>query len=152
MGKPRAFLKSIPFPRSHLTVCRMQHVLWVMLGGALGSASRYGISLWLAHHPQTGFPWSTLLVNAVGSLMIGLAFEALGPDGRWPASLEIRNFLMVGLLGGFTTYSSFSLQTLVLIQNEIWSKAAWNIISTFAVCLLGCWVGLKIGKTFLTAA
>lgn len=120
--------------------------LWVMIGGALGAGLRFGASGWAAHAFGETFPWGTLIVNAIGSLLIGLVFVATGPDGRLLAGPEIRQFVMTGIFGGFTTYSSFSLQTLNLAQDGEWFRASANIVLTLILCLAGCWLGMVLGQ------
>ncbi len=107
-----------------------------MLGGALGSALRYGLSLWIMERVPTAFPWGTFAVNVIGSFVIGLVI-ALGTHSESIfASPMVRNFLVVGVLGGFTTFSSFSLQTCLLLQDGRWSMAVMNIVASLTVCLL----------------
>jgi fluoride exporter len=91
--------------------------LWVALGGALGSVSRYWLSGVVAARWGETFPWGTLVVNVTGSVLIGF-LSALGlPEGRWLAPPGVRLFFMVGVCGGYTTFSSFSLQTLNLLRD-----------------------------------
>lgn len=118
---------------------------WVALGSALGGMARYWLVL--ATFPLFGpvFPWATILINILGSFVIGL-FGALTVDGgRLAVPGEIRAFVMVGLCGGFTTFSSFSLQTLDLIQEGRLGAALANIGVSVALCLaavaLGYWLG-----------
>jgi CrcB protein len=116
-------------------------VLWVALGSAVGGAGRYGVSSLMARQVGEGFPWGTLTVNIVGSLLITFIATLTGPDGRLMANPAVRQFLLVGVLGGFTTFSSFSIQTLVLAQDGEWGKAAGNVLASVALCLLGAWIG-----------
>jgi len=115
--------------------------LWVALGGALGSMARFGCSGFVATHIGETFPWGTLLVNASGSLIIGFFATLTGPDGRWLASSGTREFVMIGLCGGYTTFSSFSLQTLSLVQEGQWFRAGANVLASVAVCLVAVWLG-----------
>jgi CrcB protein len=115
--------------------------LWVALGGALGSVARFGCSGFVATHIGETFPWGTLLVNASGSLIIGFFATLTGPDGRWLASSGTREFVMIGLCGGYTTFSSFSLQTLSLVQEGQWFRAGANVLASVAVCLVAVWLG-----------
>lgn len=115
--------------------------LWVALGGALGSVARFGCSGFVATHVGETFPWGTLLVNASGSLLIGFFATLTGPDGRWLASSGTREFVMIGLCGGYTTFSSFSLQTLSLVQEGQWFRAGANVLASVAVCLVAVWLG-----------
>ena len=88
--------------------------LWVMLGSAVGGGARYWSSGFSARHFGETFPWGTIIVNVAGSFIIGFFATLTGPDGRVMASTETRQFVMVGICGGYTTFSSFSLQTLNL--------------------------------------
>jgi fluoride exporter len=87
------------------------------------------------------FPWGTLLVNITGSLIIGFFATLTGPDGRIFASSTVRQFVMIGLCGGYTTFSSFSLQTLNLANDGEWLQAGGNIIGSVVLCLLAVWLG-----------
>lgn len=120
-------------------------VIWVALGSALGGAGRYWISGLLARSIGETFPWGTLAVNVAGSFIIGLFAVMTGPDGRLIVSSTARQFVMLGMLGGFTTFSSFSLQTLSLLQDGEWLPAALNIFGTLALCLAGVYLGATMG-------
>ena len=87
------------------------------------------------------FPWGTLLVNITGSLIIAFFATLTGPDGRIFASSTVRQFVMIGLCGGYTTFSSFSLQTLNLANDGEWLQAGGNIIGSVVLCLLAVWLG-----------
>jgi CrcB protein len=89
-------------------------VLWIFVGGGLGSLARWGASGFVANKLGQTFPWGTLVVNVTGSFIIGLFATATGPDGRWMAPASFRQFFMLGICGGYTAFSSFSLQTLSL--------------------------------------
>ena len=123
----------------------MSTVLWVALGSALGGVARYGCSGLVARFMGETFPWGTLLVNVLGSLAIGLVATLSAPEGRWLLSVEARQFLMVGVFGGFTTFSSFSLQTLNLVQNGEWAASAAYVTGSVLLCLLGVWGGHALG-------
>jgi CrcB protein len=115
--------------------------LWIALGSALGGVLRYWCSGLVARAFGETFPWGTIVVNVVGSLLIGLFATLSGPDGRLLVGTMMRQFVMLGLFGGFTTFSSFSLQTLTLAQNGEWAQAATNIVGSVLLCLLGVWLG-----------
>jgi len=114
---------------------------WIALGSALGGVARYWCSGVAARLFGETFPWGTLFVNVTGSFIIGLFATLTGPDGRLFAGSTARQFVMLGLLGGFTTFSSFSLQTLNLAQDSEWLQAGGNIIGSVVLCLLAVWLG-----------
>lgn len=119
----------------------MNAYLWIALGSALGGMARHGCTVWMAARTGSAFPWGTVTVNIVGSLLIG-AVAALGePQGRFGVGPATQQFLMVGVLGGYTTFSSFSLQTLALMRSGEWGAAGLNVFLSVALCLLGVWLG-----------
>jgi len=115
--------------------------LWIALGSALGGVLRYWCSGLIARWFGETFPWGTIVVNVAGSLLIGLIATLSGPDGRLLVGTTLRQFMMLGLLGGFTTFSSFSLQTLALAQSGEWVQAATNVVGSVLLCLMGVWLG-----------
>lgn len=117
------------------------NALAVMIGGAVGSLLRYAISLWIANRWGGTFPWGTLLVNVTGSFGIGLFAGLTSLDGMLLVSPAARIFVTIGIFGGFTTFSSFSLQTLNLVQDGEWLAAGGNIAFSVVLCLLAVWVG-----------
>ena len=120
----------------------MWNAFWVFVGGGLGSLARYGIS-GLAAHQTWGerFPWGTLIVNVSGSLAIGFFATLTGPEGRWLAPSSLRTFFMIGVCGGYTTFSSFSVQTLALAEEGEWFKAGANAVLSLVLCLVAVWLG-----------
>jgi fluoride exporter len=118
----------------------------VMIGGAIGSALRYAMSTWIAEVSHSTFPWGTLAVNVLGSLVIGLFTGLTGPDGPLLVSPVGRAFFTIGILGGFTTFSSFSLQTMLLLQDGQWISAAGNILSSVGLCLLAVGAGIALAN------
>jgi CrcB protein len=119
----------------------MKGWLAVAVGGAIGSVGRYWISGLAALAFGETFPWGTLIVNVVGSFVIGLFATLSGPDGRLLVEAQWRTFVMVGFCGGFTTFSSFSLQTLNLLRDGEHLHAAGNVLLSVALCMLGVWLG-----------
>jgi CrcB protein len=115
--------------------------LWIALGGALGSMARYGCSSLVARMVGETFPWGTLIINVVGSLVIGFFATLTGPDGRLLVAPDARQFVMVGICGGYTTFSSFSLQTLNLVRDGDMIGAGANIVASVIACLLAVWLG-----------
>lgn len=120
--------------------------LVVMTGGALGVGARMALSHWTADRFGDVFPWGTLIVNVLGCLIIGLFAGLTGPDAPWLVPPWVRQLVMIGLLGGFTTYSSFSLQTLLLLQNGQFLAGLANIFLTLVLCLGGTWIGLLLAQ------
>jgi CrcB protein len=114
---------------------------WIAVGSGLGGAARYWCSGLAARMIGETFPWGTLIVNVVGSFIIGLVFTLTGPDGRVFVSATARQFVLTGLCGGYTTFSSFSLQTLNLIENGQFLYAGANIVGSVVLCLLAVWLG-----------
>jgi fluoride exporter len=119
----------------------MAAYLWVAIGSALGGVARHWCSVVAAQLFGLTFPWGTLLVNVLGSFIIGIFFTLTGLDGRFDASADAKLFVMVGLCGGYTTFSAFSLQTLGLMQDEKWLLAAGNIVASVVLCLIAVWLG-----------
>jgi len=119
-------------------------VALVALGGALGSVARYGAGALAAHLLGTGFPWGTLLVNLSGSFLIGLIMP-LALTGT-AISLEMRIFLTTGIMGGFTTYSSFNHETLALLNARAYWLAGMNLAATVLGCLVAGALGLAAGR------
>jgi len=120
----------------------MLEYFYVSLGGALGTAGRYWLSTFIALRAGSTFPLGTLVINVSGSFIIGLFFALTQPDGRFPlVNPTFRQFFLIGICGGYTTFSSFSLQTLTLAQGGEWLRAGLNIIGSVVLCLLGVWLG-----------
>ncbi len=125
--------------------------LWVALGGALGSVSRYWLSDLVAARFGESFPWGTLVINVTGSFLIGIFAAFSDPDGRALISPGARQFLMIGICGGYTTFSSFSLQTLRLAQEDEWLYAGGNVILSVVLCLVAVWLGYWLGSILNSA-
>jgi CrcB protein len=122
--------------------------LWVAIGGALGSVARFGLNGLISARFGETFPWGTLTINVTGSFLIGVFAAFSDADGRVLASPGVRQFLMIGVCGGYTTFSSFSLQTLRLVQDREWLYAGGNILLSVALCLVAVWLGYALGATF----
>ena len=110
----------------------------VTVGSALGGLARY---LMANAIPSENFPWGTLMVNILGSFIIGFFAALTAVEGRYPASPELRVFVMAGLCGGFTTFSAFSLQTLDLLRAEEWLAGGGNVLGSVTLCLISVWLG-----------
>jgi CrcB protein len=119
---------------------------WVALGSALGGVGRYAASRAVALRFGETFPWGTVAVNVSGSFLIGFIAAISGPDSRLLVSPNARTFLMIGLCGGFTTFSSFSLQTLELIRNRDFAEAFGNILLSVAACMAAVAIGFIVGN------
>ena len=119
----------------------MWNYFWVAVGGAIGTVARYWFSGVIARQIGEAFPWGTLFINVSGSLVIGFFATFFGPDSRFLAPPAVRQFVMIGILGGYTTFSSFSLQTLNLAREGNWLGAGGNALASFALCLLAVWLG-----------
>jgi CrcB protein len=114
-------------------------------GGALGTMLRYWISGIVAQAYGERFPTGTLVINITGSFVIGLLASLTGPDGRWMVGPLPRQFFMIGICGGYTTFSSFSLQTLNLARDGEWGYALLYIALSVILCLIGVWLGFMAG-------
>lgn len=123
----------------------MQNILLVALGGALGSVARYLVNLWSTRLAGSGFPWGTLTVNLVGSLLIGLFAEMIAR--RFNASAEMRLFLITGILGGFTTFSAFSLDAVSLITRGDSGLGVIYIAASIGLSIAAVFAGLALGRT-----
>ena len=121
----------------------------VMLGGALGTGARFWASGLIAERAGEFFPLGTLIVNITGSFAIGFLAAFADPEGRFLLSPRFREFFLVGVCGGYTTFSSFSLQTLDLIRDGDWFKAGLNTLLSFACCLAAVWLGRILALTIL---
>jgi fluoride exporter len=124
--------------------------LWVALGGALGSIARYWMTNAVAALTGPRFPWGTIAINVIGSFIIGFVAFLTTPIGRVSISFDIRAFILVGICGGYTTFSAFSLQTLELMRNGHWLEAGGNILLSVVACVLAVWAGYVLGTLFGT--
>ena len=115
--------------------------LWIAIGSALGGMARYWCSGIAAASIGETFPWGTMIVNVIGSFIIGFFYTLTGPDGRLIVHPDTRQFVMVGVCGGYTTFSSFSLQTLNLVRDGEFLHAGANVILSVALCLIAVWLG-----------
>jgi CrcB protein len=119
----------------------MLNYILVFLGAGAGGVSRFWVSGVTANRYGSSFPWGTLLVNVSGSFIIGFFNTLTAPDGRWLVGPAARNCFMSGFCGGYTTFSSFSLQTLNLAQDEEWFYAGGNAVLNLVLCLAAVWLG-----------
>lgn len=126
----------------------MQLYLWIGLGSALGGMARFWCSGVMARLIGETFPWGTLFVNVAGSLLIGFFATITAPDGRLFVDATTRQFVMLGFLGGFTTFSSFSLQTLNLMNDGEWLYAGLYVGASVVLCLVAVWIGHLLAGHF----
>jgi len=122
----------------------MSQVLAIAAGGALGSVLRYGMSTWVYALTGRGFPYGTLVVNVLGCLAMGILFvlfiERMGTSAVWRAGL------LIGVLGGFTTFSTFSIETFNLIEQGDMAKAAGNMAASLVLCVSATWLGVVLAR------
>jgi CrcB protein len=115
--------------------------LWIAIGSALGGMARFWFGGLVDGRINANFPWGTVVVNITGSFVIGFLAMINGPDGRALLTTTAREFAMIGICGGYTTFSSFSLQTLYLARQGELFAAGWNIVLSVVCCLLAVWLG-----------
>ena len=127
----------------------MLSYVFVMLGGAIGTGARFWISGFIAERVGEFFPLGTLVVNISGSFVVGFFAGFTDPDGPVLVSPRFRQFFMIGVCGGYTTFSSFSLQTLDLARDGDWMKALLNAMLSLACCLAAVWLGRVLAVTLL---
>lgn len=122
----------------------MLNLIAIAAGGALGALLRHGLAYSAQHWLGKGFPYGTLAVNIIGSFLIGAVYAAL--IERAALSEAWRSFLIIGLLGAFTTFSTFSFETVSLIQSGALIKAALNLLLSVGLCVGLCWLGILSGR------
>src|SRR5579863_4810750 len=115
--------------------------LLIMTGSAIGGGLRYLFSGIVASQFGETFPWGTLFVNVTGSFVIGFFATLTSPDGRLMVGSAARQFVTTGICGGYTTFSSLSLQTLNLIRDDEWFYAGGNAVASLTLCMLSVWAG-----------
>ena len=124
----------------------MLQLLVIGCGGAVGALIRYALGLRITLLAGSTFPWGTLVVNIVGCFLAGLLF-ALAVT-RIPLSDLLRNGLQIGLLGGFTTFSAFSIDAITLFDQGLWLRGLLYIVTSVIVSLLGAYLGMSVGRNF----
>lgn len=123
---------------------RARIYLGVAAGGALGSLARWGVSVLTLQLCGDVFLWGTLAVNVIGSFLIGIYFTLTEPDGRYLVAPAARQFVLAGFCGGFTTFSAFSLETVLLLRAAEWLFAAIYVLSSLVLWFVGVWLGHAI--------
>lgn len=126
----------------------MERLLLIIIGGGIGSAVRYLASILAARWFGSEFPYGTLIVNLAGAFIIGLVQEVGAEAFILPDN--VRLFLTTGIMGGLTTYSTFSYETVRLMEANAWHQAWINIIITTVICLALCFLGIAVGRLLLT--
>ena len=124
----------------------MNKLAWIALGGLLGTLCRYFLSTWIDERSESSFPYGTLVVNLAGCFVAGLLFPILERAAVVP---ELRLAIFTGFLGGFTTFSAYGLQTVVLANNAMLSAAALNIVASNAGGLLMVWLGSSLARPWV---
>ena len=127
-----------------MNAIKMTHLLAVAAGGAAGAMLRYSLSLWVHGLLGRGFPYGTLTVNVLGSLLMGFLYIVLVE--RFSLSVEWRAVLLVGLLGSFTTFATFTLETMNLFEQGEQIKALLNILFSVILCITVTWLGMLMGR------
>ncbi|MES9969885.1 MAG: fluoride efflux transporter CrcB [Candidatus Thiodiazotropha sp.] len=122
----------------------MYQLIAIASGGAVGALFRFWVSSGVHSMLGRGFPYGTLLVNVLGSLVMGFLYVLLLE--RTTVSPELRGALLIGFLGAFTTFSTFSIETLNLLEQAEVLKAGLNILLSVVACVLACWFGLMVGR------
>ena len=125
----------------------MMQIAAVALGGAIGSVGRFLLAGWIGRLVGTGFPWGTLAVNVVGGLVMGMLVALMSQ--AWPVSPTTRAFLTAGVLGGFTTFSAFSLETVTLLERGAYSAALAYILASVALSASALWLGLRLFRDLI---
>jgi len=126
----------------------MKLLLWAMVGGALGSGVRHSVNVGMGRWLGSGFPWWTLFVNVTGSFAMGLLIETFAL--KFQVSQEVRTFLMTGVLGGYTTFSAFSMDFALLMQRHDYAAAALYLAASVALSILALYAGLWLVRALPT--
>jgi len=144
-GKPGTKLAVVLF--ADLQQMNLTYI-WVALGGALGSVARYWLNGVVSTRYGETFPLGTIVVNVSGSFVIGVLGALTLPEGRMSAGTRTltTQLLMIGVCGGFTTFSSFTLQTLNLVREREWLHAGGNVLLSVILCLVATWLGYLLGS------
>jgi CrcB protein len=122
----------------------MLNVVLVFLGGGIGAAARYWLQGLAYQKLGSDFPYGTLIVNVIGCILIGFLMSSM--EERFLVQPSLRVFLTIGILGGFTTFSSFSFETIAMLRDGELLIAGMNVIVSVGVCLAGTWIGVQLGK------
>lgn len=122
----------------------MALTLWIALGGAIGAVLRHGLNIGIAKVAGSDFPWHTMLINITGSFVMGLLVTLMAL--RWNVSNEIRAFLTTGILGGYTTFSAFSLDFALLVERKAYGLASAYVLGSVVVSLVAIFLGMALAR------
>lgn len=122
----------------------MPVALWVALGGAIGAVLRYVLNIGIAKVAGSDFPWHTMLINITGSFVMGVLVALMAQ--RWNVSNEVRAFLTTGILGGYTTFSSFSLDFAVLFERKAYAMAGAYALGSVVISLIAVFLGMALAR------
>jgi CrcB protein len=124
----------------------MALTLWIGLGGALGAMLRHFLNIWIARMAGGDFPWHTLVINISGSFVMGLLISLMAL--RWNVGNDLRAFLTTGILGGYTTFSAFSLDFAVLVERKAYTLAGAYALGTVVIALIAIFLGMAVARAF----
>ncbi|WP_437759425.1 fluoride efflux transporter CrcB [Sorangium sp. So ce1389] len=127
----------------------MERWFWIGLGGAAGTLARYGLSTWCQQRFGAGFPYGTLAVNVIGSFLLGAILQVAATTELLSPTLRLG--LSTGVMGGFTTYSSFNYETIKLVEDGAWWVGALNVVVTVAGCLLAGVLGVVVARRLVAS-
>ena len=125
----------------------MKMFLFVALGGAVGASARYAVGMLMLQFGGGQFPWGTFAVNVAGSFILGILAACLAYS--WSPSPELRAFLVISVLGGFTTFSAFSLDVLMLVERQRFDLSAMYMFGTLVLSISGLFAGLRLTRVIL---
>lgn len=125
----------------------IMQLAWVAAGGALGACSRYWLSAWIYQRTQSDFPWGTLIVNVAGSFLFGILFVVIFSLSTLKEPMRL--LVLVGFLGAFTTFSTFSFETVRLLEQGQLLLAVANLLASGFCCVLGLWLGMGITRLLM---
>src|SRR5690242_8711649 len=122
----------------------MALTLWIGLGGALGAMLRHFLNIWIARAAGDAFPWHTMVVNITGSFVMGLLISLMAL--RWNVGNDLRAFLTTGILGGYTTFSAFSLDFAVLVERKAYTLAGAYALGSVVISLIAIFLGMAVAR------
>ncbi|WP_437931042.1 fluoride efflux transporter CrcB [Sorangium sp. So ce291] len=127
----------------------MDRWFWIGLGGAAGTLARYGLSTWCQQRFGAAFPYGTLAVNVIGSFLLGVILQVAATTELLSPTLRLG--LSTGVMGGFTTYSSFNYETIKLVEDRAWTLGALNVLVTVAGCLIAGVLGMAVARRLVAS-